>query len=191
MVQPPYQQPDDEYRRWLEALAKAMGSAKPISQPTNDPNPPKASDLWGLESAGRQPPDSDFPQTPTEATASEHDFQPDEAEKVVSLAAPRVWDLCKPYVLFVAVVLLGGLASIGGLVWLTQWLIPPTRSPSPSAPIDARWDVRRRGLHILPEDQTASQVSKPSAKQADSEQTTPEQSVPDEPVSETPLSEKP
>jgi len=186
MGQSPYPQPDDEYRRWLEALAKAMGSAKPISPSAEAPNPPKAVGLLGFDSAGRQSSSEDFPHTPSEGIRAEDDFQPTRSEGAVSLDAPRVWDLCKPYVLLVAVVLLGGVAGIGGAVWLTQWLIPPTRPPAPSAPIEARWDVRRRGLDILPDAQPAPQLSEPSAKQADSDR-----AASDPPASEKPLSEKP
>jgi len=184
MGQPPYQQPDDEYRRWLEALAEAMGSAKPISQPANDPHEPKAAGLLGLEFSGQQPPTGDFPHPPSEGVGLENDFRPVGSERTVSWDAPRVWDLCKPYVLFATVVLLGGLAGIGGIFWLTQWWIPPTRPPAISSPIEARWDVRRRGLHIVPDalldGQTAQQVSAPSAEQAD----------PPRPASDPPASAK-
>ncbi len=174
-------QPEGEYRRWLEALAKAMGSDKADQAAQSPPWSPEPAGLLESDATGLEGAQNPFAQSPPEPISSQSGASPAEAGKTLAISSPRIWDLCKPYVLLVAVVLLGGLAGIGSLVWLAQWWIPPTRPPASESPIEAQWEVRRRGLHILPDPDMPSPILKPSAAETSSEQS----------ASEPPGAEKP
>ncbi len=161
MSRPADQWSEDEYRQWLKALAQAVQSDESI--------PPPETESWGKrveEASGFDPPSQHATRNHSKDSFAEDISSQATPEKTdldsrSSVPAPRVWDLYKPYVLFVAV-LLGGLLGIGVLLKLGQWLIPLTRPSVPSAPIEAQWEVERRGVHILPESQTAPETPEPS-----------------------------
>lgn len=152
---------EDEYQQWLKALAQAMQSDESI--------PPPEIGSWGKKVGEAS--EFDPPSQHTTRNHSKDSFAEDissqappektDLDSRSSVPAPRVWDLCKPYVIFVAV-LLGGLLGIGVLLKLGQWLMPLTRPSVPSVPIEAQWEVERRGLHILPDSQTAPETPEPS-----------------------------
>lgn len=185
----PHQPPEEDYRRWLEALAKAMGTAKPLPHSEREAGEEEAAGPWGFDPSGQEPPGHHFFRTPVEEIPLDQGAPHTNPVRAVSFSSPRVWDLWKPYVMLTAIVLLGGLAGIGSLVWLTQWLIPSSRPQPPTAPVEARWEVRRRGLHILPDPQTAPGFSEPSAQPSASEQSGSEQARSKNPGDGPPFSE--
>jgi len=157
MVRTSDHQPEEDYQRWLAALAKAMGSDGSQPEPKSGSKRAEPAGLWSLDAGAAESFPNGAPGPPSEARDEEIAPASTEWGKISPGSAPRIWDLCKPYVLLVGIVLVGGLAGIGGLVWLTQWWIPSSRPQAPSAPIEAQWEVRRRGLHILPDPETAPQ----------------------------------
>ncbi|MCS7305230.1 MAG: hypothetical protein NZ602_09020 [Thermoguttaceae bacterium] len=180
MAWPSDQYSEEEYRRWLDAVAKAMGADSSEPEHSSASTQTEPASLLEFESA-EEPPRDRFSDRGLNGHLSREDPPDRPPKKTTAVCSPRIWDLCKPYVLFVGIVLLGGLAAIGGLVWLTQWLIPPTRPPGSEVPIEAQWEVRRRGLHILPDIQNPLQNPACSAEQGPSGPSAREQ-----PAEETP-----
>lgn len=185
-----YPQGDEEYRRWLEALAKRMEAAPP-SRPPSEPNPAGSAGLLGWTPDDPQPAGNDVLRRSEEPLGSPPGSVPGADRSPEGFSSPRIWDLWKPYVMLVGVVLAVGMVAIGTLKWLAQWCIPPSRPSLPSAPIDARWEVRRRGLHILPDSSLAPQQADPAADPSGTKQRGSEKSLSPGPGSESAFSEEP
>lgn len=166
-----HSEPEHQYQEWLAALAKAMGESGPATQPkslSRPKTPTQFSEETSFRSSGgRIPTEEPFATAPSQA-----------AEKnPSSFLPPRVWDLCSPYLMIIGSILvvgfLGGVLGLVSILGKAQWLSGPSSSSGFSGPLEAQWQVRRQGLHILPDPHRNSADSDSQSEQPSSETPSP------------------
>lgn len=116
------------YDDWLRALSRAMadeGARGAAEHRAADAAPPAEEVLDAV------PPGEGLP-----------------VSQPAPLREQRVWDLCKPHLVPVAVAVAVGMVLVGFLVSTVNWFFPRVPPPSPQTIFDAQWDAHRRGTDI-------------------------------------------
>ena len=130
--------PDSGYQDWLRALEKAVqGDRTGARDPTLHGQPPRSPDDHAIQ-------DEIVQGTPRQSMV----VRQEAGSGVPGESDPRVWDLCKPYVLPVAVCAGVGLSVVFGVLAALRWYSSEYSGPSQQQTFDALWGAHRRGDDI-------------------------------------------